>query len=54
MNTLIEYFTKNPDMIVGLIGWLLTSEVLPLLPGRYNGIIQGVLRYLMDRMPVKE
>ena len=49
MEFIAALVSSNPDIVIGLIGWIITTEVMPFIPGPYNGIVQGILEYLTKK-----
>ena len=51
---ILSFLSENPDVISGLIVYLITTEVLPFVPGSYNGVLQGVIKGISDYFESKK
>jgi hypothetical protein len=50
MSTLIAFLNDNPTTVVGFFVWLVTTEILPFIPGPYNGIVQSIIKAIADNL----
>ncbi len=51
---ILSFLSENPAVISGLIVYLITTEVLPFVPGTYNGVLQGVIQGIADYLANKK
>ena len=45
---MLNLINDNPTVVITILGWVI-SELLPFVPGPYNGIVQGIIQYLSKR-----
>ena len=45
---MVDFLVTNSDTVIMVVG-LVISEMLALVPGPYNGIVQGIFKLIVER-----